>query len=255
MQGTNNYKEINTIMVFGFRVFSDNLVKIPFGNTCSMINTISPNSYGISTKDPVFRKALKDSDYLVLDGVYFALSSLLLFGKTIRRNQGPDMFFFFMNKLNQINGKAFFLGSSVDTLQKIKKKAAIQYPNISIDFFSPPYKTEFSETDNFEALKKINCFSPDILFVGMTAPKQEKWVYQHKVKINAKLAISIGGVFDWYGGNEKSVGSIWWKLRLVWLIRTIQRPEILKRYPNIFIFFKHLLLALLGFKKYKYGNF
>ena len=54
---------------------------------------------------------------------------------------------------------------------------------------------------------------------------------------------------------DKEIAPIWWKLRLAWLKRTIDRPEILKRYPSIGLFFWHLFLAIIGFKKYRYGNF
>ena len=239
----------------GFRVFSDDLSKIPLEGNCRLINTISPNSYGISTKDDFFRKSLRETDYLVLDGVYFALSSILLSGRNIVKNQGPEVFYFFMNLLNEREGKAFFLGSGSDTLEKIRKRAAKDYPNLQISVLSPPYKAEFSDQENNQMINQINSFKPDILFVGMTAPKQEKWAFKHRNLLNTKLVVSIGGVFDWYAGNEKSIAPIWWKLRLAWLVRTFQRPQILKRYPNIFIFFLHLTLAFLGIKKYKYGRF
>ncbi len=248
-------EEIEWVETFGFKVFSDNLDKIPLGKSCLLVNTISPNSYGISTEDPIFRKALKETDYLVLDGVYFALSSFLLQGKTIKKNQGQEVFDFFMQKLNTQQGRVFFLGASENTLAKIKARALKEYPDITLGFYSPPYKSSFNESENEEMLARINSFKPDALFLGMTAPKQEKWAYEHKNRLSAKLAISIGGVFDWYAGNEKKVAPIWWKLRLGWLVRTIQRPEILKRYPHIFIFFKHLFFALCGNKKYKYGKF
>jgi N-acetylglucosaminyldiphosphoundecaprenol N-acetyl-beta-D-mannosaminyltransferase len=243
------------IEVMGFKVFSDDLLKIPLEGKCRLVNTISPNSYGISTKDVLFRQALRDTEYLVLDGVYFALSSMLLHRRNIKKNQGPDVFFSFMDMLNARGGKAFFMGASQKTLEQIKQRAAHDYPRIQVDTLSPPYKPQFTDAENFEIINRINAFKPDILFVGMTAPKQEKWAYQHKAQLQTKLAVSIGGVFDWYAGNEKSIAPIWWKLRLAWLIRTIQRPEILKRYPNIFIFFEHLILALIGIKKYKYGRF
>ena len=159
---------MKTIQTLGFNVFSDNLSIIPIqGNSCRAINTISPNSYGISTKDVEFENALKNSDYLVLDGVYFAFSSLLLHGKNIKKNQGPDVFNHFIHRLNEQKGKAFFLGSSENSLRKIKIRAKFEYPNISIDYFSPPFKAEFSIEDNDLMLKKINGFKPDILFIGM----------------------------------------------------------------------------------------
>lgn len=100
---------MNSIHILNFTVYSDYLELIPIkSNKCRVINTISPNSYGLTTKDVEFERALKTSDYLVLDGVYFAFSSLLLKGKNIKRNQGPDVFFHFIKRLNDQKRKAFF---------------------------------------------------------------------------------------------------------------------------------------------------
>lgn len=252
---TNNpsTSELKFVRVFGFSVFSDSLYKISLDNiqSAKLINTISPNSYGISTKDVAFSQALKNTDFLVLDGVYFALASILTKGKGIKINQGFDVFYHFLTRLNKEKGKAFFLGSTNQTLEKIKKRLSNEYSEISVDYFSPPFKAFFSKAENAEIINRINSFCPDIVFVGMTAPKQEKWAYHNYKILKAKLVISIGAVFDWYAGNEKEVSMIWWKLRLGWLIRTINRPEILKRYPNIGIFFWHLFLAVLRIKKYR----
>jgi N-acetylglucosaminyldiphosphoundecaprenol N-acetyl-beta-D-mannosaminyltransferase len=247
---------MHKIECMGFSVFSEKLETIKLkNNKAQLLTTISPNSYGISTKDPLFREALKKSDWLVLDGVYFALSSILLQGKNILKNQGSEVFFHFMQMMNSQGGKVFFLGSSEETLEKMTIKASSDYPEIKIASYSPPYKQEFSAEDNQKMIESVNAFVPDVLFVGMTCPKQEKWAYLHKELVNAKLICCVGAVFDWYAGKEKTIAPIWWRLRLGWLIRTIQRPEILKRYPNIGIFFRHLLLALLGIKKYRYGQF
>ena len=235
----------------GYRVFSDDLSKIELSEDCKLCNTISPNSYGIASKDALFKESLKQTDYLVLDGVYFALASILLKGKNIKKNQGPDVFNFFIRKMNKEEGRVFFLGASWETLDKIQQRIKNEFPKVVAGFLSPPFKKEFSLEENTEIIKAINKFKPDILFVGMTCPKQEKWVFQHKQQINVKLTCSIGAVFDWYAGNQKEIHPLWWQFRMAWLKRTIDRPEILKRYPNIGIFFWHLLLALLGIKKYK----
>jgi N-acetylglucosaminyldiphosphoundecaprenol N-acetyl-beta-D-mannosaminyltransferase len=245
---------INRVRVFGFDVFSDDLEKIPLTRPCATIATISPISYAISTKDAEFRAALREADYLALDGVYFGLAALLIEHRSIKANQGPDLFDFFIRKLETIGGRAFFLGSAEQTLQLMKDKAAREYPHVTVGFFSPPFKAEFDDGDNRIMLERINAFQPDIVFVGMRAPKQEKWAYKHRDRIDAKLVISIGGVFDWYAGTEKPVAPIWWRLKLGWLIRTARRPEILKRYPAIGLFFWHLLLATVGIKKYANGK-
>lgn len=241
-------KFINTL---GFNVFSDDLSLIQIENTnCKVINTISPNSYGVSTKDLAFEQALKDSDYLVLDGVYFAFSSLLLQGKNIKRNQGPDVFYHFIDRLNKQGGKAFFLGSSESTLQKIKSRAKNEYPEITVETHSPPFKPEFSAEENEMMVKTINAFKPDILFVGMTCPKQEKWAIENRDSLNARLVICIGNVFDWYAGTQKAIHPIWFKLRIGWLVRIFLRPEVFRRnIGNQMLFFWHVILVFLKIKK------
>lgn len=249
----NSTKSLTTM---GYSVYSSTLDEIVLNSSrTDLLTTISPNSYGISTKDVEFRKSLINSDFLVLDGVYFALSSIILQGQNIRKNQGPDVFSHFMDRMNKSNGKVFFLGASIQTLAKIEERTRIDYPNIKVGSYSPPYKTKFSDDDSQKMIDEVNAFKPDVLFIGMTCPKQETWAYKFKDKLDAKLICCVGAVFDWFAGNQKNIHPLWWKLRLAWLKRTIDRPEILKRYPNIGIFFVHLFFAIIGIKKYKYGTF
>jgi N-acetylglucosaminyldiphosphoundecaprenol N-acetyl-beta-D-mannosaminyltransferase len=242
---------MNFIQTLGFVVFSDDLSVIPIKNgTCKVINCISPNTYGLTTKDPEFEYAIKNTDYLVLDGVYFAFASLLLQGKNIKRNQGPDVFYHFIKRLNEQKGKAFFLGASESTLQKIKKRTAIDYPNITVEYYSPPFKPEFSDEDNALMLARINAFQPDILFVGMTTPKQDKWLIKHREQLKVGLGMGIGNVFDWYAGTQKSIHPIWFRLRLGWFIRIFLRPEIFRRnIGNQMLFFWHVILIFFKIKK------
>jgi len=243
--------EPKCVSTLGFNVFSDNLDLISIKNVpARVINTISPNSYGITTNDPVFKQALKKSDYLVLDGVYFALASILLQGKNIKKNQGPDVFNHFIERADTSRSKVFFLGSTPETLEKIRLRILKDYPNIEAMYYSPPFKPEFTEEDNSTMVGIINKFSPDILFVGMTCPKQEKWSVKHKAILNTGLIISIGNVFDWFAGTQKAIHPVWYKLRLAWLIRIFLRPEIFKRnIGNQMKFFTEIVLLSLRLRK------
>jgi N-acetylglucosaminyldiphosphoundecaprenol N-acetyl-beta-D-mannosaminyltransferase len=241
------------ICVFGFKVFNYDISTIKIDQKAKVINTISPNSYGISTKDKEFKEALEKTDYLVLDGVYFAIASLLLQRKNIKRNQGPDMFDYFMRMSEQLRKRVFFLGSSIHTLELIKANAAKIYPHVTIGTFSPPFKPEFNDEEAETIINAINSFRPEIVFVGMTCPKQEKWAIKYREKIDARLIITIGNVFDWFAGTQKPIKPIWYKLRLGWLIRIIIRPEIFKRnIGNQMIFLKEVIITFLRFKKCDY---
>jgi len=239
------------VEVLGFKVFSDNLDVIPIENsTAKVINTISPNSYGIAIKDEEFRTSLKKSDYLVLDGVYFAFASLVLKGKNIKRNQGPDVFDHFINRSSINKKKVFFLGSTSATLEKINARMLKEYPDVETMYYSPPFKTEFTEEDNNQMVGIVNEFNPDILFVGMTCPKQEKWAVKNKEILKTGLIISVGNVFDWFAGTQKAIHPVWYKLRLAWLIRIFLRPEIFKRnIGNQLRFFREVTLLFLRLKK------
>jgi len=98
---------LKTLEVLGLRVLNDDLSKVPFEGKV-LVNTISPNSYGISTTDADFREALQKCDILTLDGEFFGLAAILLKGKTVRKWQGMDNFRCFMKKANEIGGESFF---------------------------------------------------------------------------------------------------------------------------------------------------
>ncbi len=241
---------MEVIESLGFRIIKDKLSGIPL-NDKILINTISPNSYGLAVRDPEMHQALKGSDFLVLDGLYFGLASMLLDGKKISRIAGWDCFQYFSEKINTIKGKVFFVGSTPETLAAIKIRYLSEYPDIQVESFSPPFRERFSEEDLLEMRQNINRFAPDVLFVGMTAPKQEKWGYQNKQYLDTHVIVTIGNVFDWYAGNSKRPGPFWQKMGLEWLVRIFYRPEILKRnLSNQMLFFWHLFLFVLKLKKH-----
>ncbi len=131
-----------------------------------------------------------------------------------------------MNQLqNNGGGKVFFLGSSVDTLQKIKARAAIEYPKIEVHSYSPPYKPEFNTDDNRAMLYAVNNVEPDVLFVGMTAPKQEKWAYEHFRNLKTGPICCIGAVFDFYARTVKRAPQWMIDLGLEWFYRLLKEPK------------------------------
>lgn len=244
-----NYK---TTRVLGYDVFSTSLDVIDPNTQKTLINTFSPNSYGLAKLDSEFETALKETDVLVLDGMGVAVGSMLINGKNIKKVAGEDCFNFYMKLSNEKKWKVFFMGSTNETLNKMKVRALKEFPNISVASYSPPYKPEFTKEDNDLIVHAINAFEPDVLFVGLTAPKQEKWSYAHKNLVNARVISTIGNVFDWYAGNSKRPAKIWIKLRLEWFIRIFLRPEIFRRNTkNQMKFFKDVILHVTYLKRKK----
>ncbi|MDO7138860.1 WecB/TagA/CpsF family glycosyltransferase [Algibacter lectus] len=190
-----------------------------------IINTINPHSYCEAKKDAKFAKALLSSDILLPDGSGIVLASKFLLGKTIKKIAGADIHQYLLEQANLKGDKVFYLGASENTLQLIEKRIAKDYPNISVSSYSPPYKPEFTAEDTDKMLAAVNSFNPKILFVGMTAPKQEKWVFDNHTRIEANIVTSIGAVFDFYAGTVKRSSPFWIKLGLEWLPRLVREPK------------------------------
>lgn len=211
-------------MLINYKVFDKDLKSINL-DTVSIINTINPHSYCVSKKDKEFQIALKDSDVLLPDGIGIVWAERVLNKNRIQKIAGYDLFLFLMKRANTLHQKVFFLGASQATLDLIHAKAAAEYPNVTLGSFSPPYKSVFSKEDSTLMCAKVNTFVPDVLFVGMTAPKQEKWVHANKGQLNAKVIGSIGAVFDFYAGTVKRPSKFWINLGLEWLPRLVKEPK------------------------------
>jgi len=214
--------------VMNYDIFIDELSTIDLKKR-TIINTINPHSYILAKNDKEFNQALKNSDILVPDGSGIVLATKFIYGKDIKKIAGADVHKFLLEALNNSNGKVFYMGSSEDTLNQIEKKLKIEYPSILIDSYSPPFKDFFSDEDNKIIINKINAFYPDVLFIGMTAPKQEKWLYEHKDKLNFRVASSVGAVFDFYVDKIKRSSPFWISLHLEWLPRLVKEPKRLWR--------------------------
>lgn len=233
----------------GYTLVRESLDCVPMDGK-SVVNTISPNSYGLSVRDKDMDTALKGSEFLILDGVYFGWLPLFKYRQKIKRITGWDSFQYFSRKMQQEKGKVFFLGSSNDTLEKMKERYAKEFPDVEVQTYSPPFKPAFSDEDNRAMHEAINAFKPDVLFVGMTAPKQEKWSFQNKKYLDVHVITAIGNVFDWYAGNSKRPALFWQKIGMEWFVRIFLRPEVFRRnIANQMLFFRHLALILLGIKK------
>ena len=220
--------ETPTISLLGYKIYAGH--KEYFSSDLKgAINTISPHSYIVARKDEHFMEALKASDYIIPDGVGIVMAARVLEGKKIRKIAGSDLHKVLLKKLDEKKGSCFYLGSSDKTLEIIKNKVNREYPGIRVGSFSPPFIDMFSDADNNEMINKVNSFVPDVLFVGMTAPKQEKWVFANRDRIKVPLICSIGAVFDFYAGTVKRPGQFWISIGLEWLPRLIREPRRLWR--------------------------
>jgi len=211
-------------MLNSFQIYNQSLNQLSTQNKL-LISTINAHSYNMSCVDEVFYQALLKSDVLIPDGISVVWAMRWLTGQKLKKIAGADLFFYELNHLQLVGGKCFFLGSTESILKNIKERMAKEFPNISVQTYSPPFKPEFNIEDNLAMLKEINSFQPDVLMVGMTAPKQEKWAYQHYHQLNVGHICCIGAVFDFYGGTVNRAPKWMIDLGLEWFYRLIKEPK------------------------------
>jgi N-acetylglucosaminyldiphosphoundecaprenol N-acetyl-beta-D-mannosaminyltransferase len=198
---------------------------------CRWLACMNPHSYVVALSDLMFTKALKKADWLIPDGSGLVLASKILGGRLNERVTGSDIFKGVIEALNRKGGySVFFMGATEDTLLEIRRRMALQYPRVRVaGTYSPPFKPEYTFEENLTMIKIINESNADVLWVGLTAPKQEKWIYENSEKLNVKFAAAIGAVFDFYTERVKRSHPLFQKCGLEWLPRLIQEPRRLWR--------------------------
>lgn len=204
----------------------DELEVIPQGKV--LINTINAHSFNTAQKDDLFAEALKNGDYLIPDGASIVKACRWLKCKSQPRERvaGWDLFEFEMGRLDARGGRCMFMGSSPKVLALIVERAKAVYPNIEVVTYSPPYKPEFTEEDNEAIIRAINVADPDLLWIGMTAPKQEKWTYAHWDELDIHCHVgTIGAVFDFFAGTYRRAPQWWQDHSLEWLYRLLKEPR------------------------------
>jgi N-acetylglucosaminyldiphosphoundecaprenol N-acetyl-beta-D-mannosaminyltransferase len=223
----------------------------------AVVDCINPHSIVVAKKDQAFRDALSRASILLPDGAGIVLGAKVL-GLPIRERVAGTEFFLGLSQLAQQAGgtRYFFLGSTTTVLGAIAQKLAQDFPSIELcGTLSPPFKETFLPEDNREIVEAVNAASPDVLWVGMTAPKQEKWIEANRAELRVPLICAIGAVFDFYS-DTKSRPPAWVRdAGLEWLARWAREPRRLwkRNFISMPLYLKDLFSELLkqtfNFKK------
>jgi N-acetylglucosaminyldiphosphoundecaprenol N-acetyl-beta-D-mannosaminyltransferase len=195
----------------------------PFFVACA-----NPHSLVVASRDGEFRDALQDADLLLPDGSGLILAARILKLPLRQKVAGFDFFFNFCNyaagESREI--RFFFLGAAPFVLERIVARLRVDFPSINVaGTYSPPFKDVYTADDTADMIEAINKSAADVLWVGMTAPKQEKWIWRNRDKLNVRLAAAVGAVFDFYAGTKKRTSEFWLKHGLEWLPRLLKEPR------------------------------
>jgi N-acetylglucosaminyldiphosphoundecaprenol N-acetyl-beta-D-mannosaminyltransferase len=191
---------------------------------------VNPHSIVTARRDPEFADALRGADLRVPDGVGMIWASRILGGGIRTRVTGSDLFDGTMAGLHNSGGSCFLLGAAPETLDLMTKRMSREYPSVRIaGRFSPSFAETFTAEEDDAMVSAVNAAAPDVLWVGMTQPKQEKWVWRNRDRLRAGVVIPIGAVFDFYTGRVLRPGSATQRLGLEWFVRLSREPRRLWR--------------------------
>lgn len=200
--------------------------------------------------NPSYQTIINEGFLSIPDGKPLQIVGKLKGNKNISRLFGPTLMENVINWGRENEIKHFFFGSSEQTLQKLRTAIELKHPGAKIvGMLAPPFQP-MSEWDNKEFVQIINNANPDFIWVGLGAPKQERWMYEHYQKINKGILFGIGAGFDYLAGNTKHAPQWMKNASLEWLYRLSQEPRRLwKRYLKTIPLFIILAgLELMGIK-------
>lgn len=184
----------------------------------------------MSQKDEEYRN-IQNSAFLALpDGSPLSLVQRLRGYRMAEQVAGPDLMAELWKATENTEISHYFYGSTPETIEALEKNLKKEYPGIKIAGMEAPPFRPLTEVEDAEAVARINQSGAAIVWVGLGAPKQEKWMYEHRGKVNA-LMLGVGAGFDFHAGTVKRAPAWMRKHYLEWLYRLIQDPKRLwKRY-------------------------
>ena len=172
------------------------------------------------------------ADVVMCDGVPVQWASRLLGTPLKQRLTGFDFFPHFIQHCVQKKYSIYFLGAKEGVAKQLAAMYQSRYPGIRVaGYYTPPFAAAFSEEQNAVMRSAINAAKPDVLFVSLTAPKQDIWIHQQLEHLNVKLAIGVGAAFDSEAGSLKRAPILMQQMGLEWFYRFLQEPgRMFRRY-------------------------
>lgn len=217
-------------------------------------HVVNTGMHGImqGRKDKDFKAILNSADLFFPDGIAVILIGRCRGFRIKKKGIGPELLREFC-KVSANNGyKNFFYGDTADTLETLVTNLRKEFPDLQVaGKYSPPFRPLSREEDD-EVVQMINEAQPDVLWVGLGCPKQERWIYEHKDKLNVPVAIGVGAYFKFFSGGVRRAPSWVGNLGFEWLWRLLHEPR--RVWRRVMFdgpwFIALALLELSGLKRY-----
>lgn len=190
--------------------------------------TPNPEFLLAAEKDPEFRRVLNAADLVLPDGIGVVYSAKILGTPLKERVPGIEFAEAMLSALTDMGGRLYLLGAKPGVAEEAGRRICARYPALVLCGTHDGYFK-----DEQAILPEIAAAKPDLLFVCLGAPKQEKWMARWGQHTGAKLAIGLGGCLDVFAGNVQRAPERWQKMGLEWAYRLKKEPKRIGRMAKL----------------------
>lgn len=208
--------------------------------TCKMVFAPNVEFIMMAQKDKQFFNLLKESSLSTPDSIGVIIGAKLQKKAFKERIPGQSYFRKVIELSNKKGYSIYLLGGEPGIPEKTKENLKKIYPNVNIVGLHHGY---FDKNVEKEIIEEINSLQPNVLFVALGAPKQEKWIKEHRNELKVDIAAGQGGTYDYEAGKIKRA-PIWiQKIGMEWLYRLIKEPSRIKRQLVLPVYLFKVLFA------------
>ncbi len=182
---------------------------------------VNAHCLNLANRDQEYKKILQRASLVYSGGIGPILASKILGRPLAERTPTPDFIFDVFVIAQQKKWSVYFLGTTNNSLQKAVNKLQKRFPKLKIVGYHSGF---FDAEEEGKIIREINLKKPTMVIVGMGTPRQEKWIANHKDKLNTKVLWVVGALFDVISGQLPRAPIFWQRLGLEWAYRLYQEP-------------------------------
>jgi N-acetylglucosaminyldiphosphoundecaprenol N-acetyl-beta-D-mannosaminyltransferase len=205
-----------------------------------------------SQRDANLRQIHNRAGMVTPDGMPLVWLSRLMGFRRVERVYGPDLMLAVCERSTEWGHRHFFYGGGPGVAERLADRLQVRFPGLKLaGTYSPPFRPLTPEEDR-AVVERINAALPDIVWVGLSTPKQERWMASHMGRLQAPVLIGVGAAFDFHAGLKQQAPRWVQRSGLEWLFRLVMEPRRLwRRYLiNNPGFLMLILLQALGKESY-----
>ncbi len=197
--------------------------------TARFITLVNPHSVMLSRRDAEMRRAVRKAWINLPDGVGIIVGARMLSCPQLDRTSGPELMLYLCQNGRQHGLRHYFYGGGAGVAEKLAARLSASFPGLVVaGTHAPPYRSYGADEDQ-DTIDRINAARPDILWVGLGAPKQESWMARHAGRLDGSVMIGVGAAFDFHSGNKPWCPALLRRGGLEWAYRLCCEPRRLWR--------------------------